>query len=401
LDNDTFLKHDSLCPLPWNGIFVNPDGKIQNCAISTQALGNINQQPLHDIINNTINHSIRDDMLNNVKHKRCNACYSVEENSSAKSDNESNRSWYKKIAINHSNMSIFDNSDNFEPVVLDLRWQNTCNFACVYCGPDLSSKWEALANNKQHNISENVIAQSKKYIFDNLSSVKHVYLADGEPLLMKDNVELLNQLYQINPTVELRINSNISVLDGPVFKQLSKFKNVKWTISVDSSHDIFEYMRWPGKWSQFVSNALIIKDLVGDQINFNMVWCILNSSNILTTIDNLINLGFHENMFIVQCLRAPTPLSVLHLPEQHIENLKVKINHRKTRSNPEWWLYKSLDSMYNFLNNKPPAFHKNHVLKSGREGLAGTIDFLTTTDQLRNTSSRAVFKELYKIYDSN
>ncbi len=399
MNKNTFFNHNSLCPLPWNGIFVNPDGKIKNCAISRQSLGDINQQPLQDIVDNHINREIRSDMLNNIKHKRCNACYLVEENASLKNNNESNRTWYKKIAVKHANMSIFDSVKNFEPVVLDLRWQNTCNYACVYCGPDLSSKWESLINEDQIDINLPSLVQSKKYIFDNLATVKHVYLAGGEPLLMKDNAVLLNQLYQINPDAEVRINSNISVLNGPVFEQLQNFKKVKWTISVDSNHNIFEYMRWPGKWDQFINNALTIKELVGDQINFNMVWCVLNGSNILDTIDELLDQGFHENMFIVQCLTDPAPLSILNLPKQHLEDLKVKINYRKNQANPEWWLYKSLDSMYNFLNNESSLLTNGDLLKSEKENLSSTVDFLTTIDQQRNTSSRNVFKELYKIYD--
>lgn len=401
MNKNTFLKHNSLCPLPWNGIYVNPDGQIKNCAISRQTLGNINKDSIEDAINNDINRTIRNDMLNNVRHSRCNDCYSVEDNSSSKYNNESNRSWYKKIAIKHTNMDIFDNDKNFSPTVLDLRWQNTCNYACVYCGPDLSSKWESLTNNNQSTVNENSINQSKKYIFEQVSSVKHVYLAGGEPLLMKDNAELLSQLYQVNPNVEIRINSNISVLDGPVFKQLTKFKDVRWTISVDSSHSIFEYMRWPGKWDQFVKNALVIKNTVGDNINFNMVWCILNSTNILDTVDELIDLGFHENMFIIQCLSNPTPLSVLNLPHDYQNSVKTKISQKMLQANTNCWLYKSLDSMYNFLTNCTPLFKNNFLTNTGDQGLDSTIKFLKRADQLRNTSSQSVFPELYKIYDSN
>jgi radical SAM protein with 4Fe4S-binding SPASM domain len=397
MNKDTFLKHNSLCPLPWTGIYVNPDGQIKNCAISNQSLGNINKDTIQDVINNDINRNVRNDMLNNVRHERCNSCYSVEDRAALKHNNESNRSWYKKIAIKHVNMSIFDSAENFNPTILDLRWQNTCNYACVYCGPDLSSTWESLSSSNRSVISENSIIQSKKYIFDRLASVRHVYLAGGEPLLIKDNVELLYELHQVNPNVEIRINSNISVVNGPVFKQLAKFKNVKWTISVDSSDTVFEYMRWPGKWNQFVKNALVIRDLAGDQINFNMVWCILNSSEILSTVDHLIDLGFHENMFIVQCLTDPTPLSVLNLPQDYLDVLKIKINQRMLQANPNWWLYKSLNSMYNFLNNSVIPFKKNFNDCS----LSSTLEFLKKVDQIRNTSSQSVFPELYKIYDSN
>lgn len=400
MNKDTFLNHSSICPLPWNGIYVNPDGQIKNCAISKQTLGNINQESIANILNNEINQSIRQDMLDQVQHPRCDSCYSVENNAASNTENESNRSWYKKIAIKHSNLDIFDNSKNFKPVVLDLRWKNTCNYACVYCGPDLSSTWESLLNDKEFAIDETVLDRSKQYIFDRLSSVDHVYLAGGEPLLMKDNVALLDRLFVENPNVEIRINSNISNVNSPVFERLKRFKNVKWTISVESRHGVFEYMRWPGNWDLFVKNALIVKDTVGDQINFNMVWCALNSTEIIDTFDTLIDLGFHENMFVVQCLQKPAQLSVLQLPPDVIQNLKIKIMNRMDKANPEWWLYKSLNSMYNFLHTPAPVVKKNEFLESNSAGVDGIIEYLSAIDQLRKTNSRTVFEDLYKIYDS-
>lgn len=394
-----FFNHPSLCSLPWTGVYVNPNGYIKNCAISREVIGDINQVPLREIVNNSVNQTIRKDMLDGLKHSRCNACYSVEDNSKAKI-NESNRSWYKQVAIKHANMDIFDSTENFEPIVLDLRWRNTCNFACVYCGPDLSSNWAALMEDNSWSISEQNLNKSKEYVFSNLKNVKHVYLAGGEPLLMKDNYELLDLLYQINPNVDIRINSNISNLKGPVFAQLQKFKNVKWTISVESTGPLFEYMRWPGKWDDFVKNSATIKQCVGDQINFNMVWCILNPFGIFDTFDFLSAQGFHENMFVVQCLDNPTPLNVLHLPAEHIQLLKNEIARRLKDADPKLWLYKSLNSMYNFLNKSAPKFKSTFQMSSGNDGIKGTIDFLKQVDKFRNTESRHLFKELYNIHDS-
>ena len=389
-----------MCSLPWTGVFVNPDGQIKNCSISGENIGNINQDSLEQILNNDANQAIRNDMINGIKHARCNACYSVEENSKSKV-NESNRTWYKKIAIKNSNMEIFDSSKSFELSVLDLRWRNTCNFACVYCGPDLSSKWASMLSDDRWVINEENLETSKQYIFDQLKTVKHVYLAGGEPLLMKDNYELLQRLYDVNPDVDIRINSNISNLNNPVFSQLQKFKNVKWTISVESTGKTFEYMRWPGIWDEFVKNSQTIQQCVGNQINFNMVWCILNSFELFNTFDFLIQQGFHENMFIVQCLTDPTPLSILHLPPDHIENLKIEIVKRMKHANPEWWLYKSLNSMYNFLNNPAPEFRKNLQMSSCSPGIKGTIEFLKYVDNLRGgNESQSLFETLYQIHDS-
>lgn len=71
------------------------------------------------------------------------------------------------------------------------------------------------------------------------------------------------------------------------------------------------------------------------------------------------------------------PCTVEHIesPKQHLEDLKVKINYRKNQANPEWWLYKSLDSMYNFLNNESSLLTNGDLLKSEKENLSSTVDF--------------------------
>lgn len=396
----TLLNHSTLCPLPWNGIFVDPRGEVKNCAISQTVLGNINDNALGEVVNNDVNKTIRQDMLDQNRHSRCNACYKVEDNSPFKNDNESNRSWYKKIAIKTTDLSLFDHTENFSPTVVDLRWRNTCNYACVYCGSDLSSTWESMVKFEVP-VNEDKLERSKQYIFDNLQSIKHVYLAGGEPLLMKSNQDLLERLYVIDPTVEIRINSNVSNLNTPVFDLLKKFKNVRWTISVDSTDKIFEYIRWPGDWQLFLQNIQEIKRIWGDQINFNMVWCILNHDNIFETFDCLLDQGFHENMFVVQCLTEPRPLNLLHLPPDEIERLKAETQRRMQQANPSWWLYKSLGSMYNFLQKQAPNDNKNWLLENTSVGITGTFEFLAEVDRLRGISSRTeIFKNLYQTYDS-
>jgi MoaA/NifB/PqqE/SkfB family radical SAM enzyme len=345
-------------------------------------------------------------MINGIRHKRCNACYSVEDNTGPGEENHSNRSWYKKQTLKfYKNYEIFNQPNKFEPTILDLRWRNTCNQACVYCGPDLSSLWENLLSKDSGISNTENLTRSKEYIFNNLENVKHVYLAGGEPLLMKDNEEILTRLLSIDPTIDIRINSNISNIRTPVFELLQKFENVKWTISVDSIGELFEYMRWPGNWNQFVENLLKVQQQVGDQINFNMVWCILNSVEIFDAIDHLLNIGFHENMFIVQNLNFPPQLSVLHLPEKEKSVIKNLISERMTRCNPSWWLYKSLQSMYNFLDQPAPAnnfYFYRTVDRPLEPGIRGTIQFLELTDQTRGTNDgQRLFQKLYNINDSN
>lgn len=392
-----FVFHPALCALPWTGIYVNPDGMIRNCSISRTGLGNIHDKDLPEILNGPINREIRQDMLDGKRHSRCDACYQVEDNAGDRNQNESNRAWYKKLTLRHrQDLEIFDATDRFSPAVLDLRWRNTCNRACIYCGPDLSSLWQDMMD-MQYKIDESVLERSKNYIFENLHTVKHVYLAGGEPLVIKENHALLEHLLAINPSVEIRINSNIGNINTPVYRILEKFSNVHWTVSVDSMEQSFEYMRWPGRWSEFMANLKTIHSIWGDKINFNMVWCILNDSDIIDTVDHLIDQGFHQNMFIVQCLTYPKTLNVNNLPDARRRALADMIQTRRDRSDANYWLYKSLTSMYNFLATPvvmgPDMFFERIPLESG---LPGTLNFLQAIDAMRGTDSRQIFPRLYQ-----
>lgn len=393
-----FQKHNSLCPLPWTGVYVNPDGAIKNCAISRETLGNIHDRPLPEILHNDVNRNIQKDMLEGHQHSRCNACYDVEHTVGGQQENASNRSWYKKITLhNRLDLGIFNSTGYAQPTILDLRWRNTCNQACVYCGPDLSSMWaESLGD--QYRINDEILDQSQQWIFSNLDSVKHVYLAGGEPLVIKENQRLLEKLLKTMPDVEIRVNSNIRHINNPVFELLSRFKDVKWTISVDSKEQCFEYMRWPGNWNNFLHNLSAVKKQVGDQINFNMVWCMLNDVDILDTIDLLLDLGYHENMFVVQCLAGPSPLSILHFPKEHRVDLQKKLKLKWNDCNPEWWLYKSLHLMYNFLDQEivlkaNPSFHGKKPLSLG---IKGTAEFLAEIDRIQNKDSKELFPRIYQ-----
>jgi radical SAM protein with 4Fe4S-binding SPASM domain len=377
-----FILHPTMCSMPWTGLFINPDGRISNCAISKEKLGNLNTKTLEQCLHSELNQQIKQDMINKVAHSRCDACYSVEKFAGNTAINESNRSWYKRYGIKSVDMSIYDDAKQFDLRILDLRWRNTCNQACVYCGPDLSSKWAQELNDYRWTIDDSVVEQNKKYIFDQLDKVNHVYLAGGEPLLMKENHELLTKLMAANPKVEIRVNTNLSNLDTPVFKLLAQFENVKWTISVDAIGSQYNYIRWPGQWTTFSENLKTLYSHTKN-INFNMVWCALNSTGLFDCIDFLNSQGFQENMYVIQCLSNPAKLDVRNLPEDQILQLKNIILARLQTANSSQWFAKCLTTMYNFLESK------------SNSNLNSLKNFLTELDQRRNLDSRLLFPHIY------
>jgi radical SAM protein with 4Fe4S-binding SPASM domain len=381
-----YLTKKSFCTLPWLGVYIQPDGDVRNCAITKKTLGNINSQPLKNILHGENNQIIKQDMLNDVLHDRCGHCHLLEKNQKFSPNSVSNRVWYlKTLKIN--DLEFFDNTSNYRLNMLDLRWKNTCNFACVYCGPDLSSAWASELNLPQH-IQEDALQQSLDYIYSNLHTVDHIYLAGGEPLLIKENIVLLKKIREINPDVEIRINTNLSIINNEIYNLLKQFKNVHWTVSVDGVGKEFEYVRYGGVWDQFINNLQQLRQDF-EKINFNSTWCIITAYGVLDCIEFLQNLGFHENSFIVNPLDNPKVWHVGNLPDSELTLLRNKIQSKLNLSNPAYCLYNSLSLMLNYIST--PV----------EKDLNATFENLKNIDIRRKIDSSKIFKELYKFKEGN
>lgn len=336
--------------LPWHGFTLFPNGDVKNCAVSGLTLGNIHQNLLPEILDNESSMQVRKDMQDNVRHARCTTCYRSEDlqPKSNFSNLISNRAWYMKVMKNHD-LSVYQTRRFVRPQILDLRWRNTCNFACIYCGPDLSSRWASELNDDSHVIDDKVFASNKQFILDNLSDVKHIYLAGGEPLLIKDNEDLLQKLRKVNPDATIRINTNLSKISNRIFEMLvHDFKDVRWTISLDSIADSYEYIRWPGIWSEFVSHLRILRNHT-NKIDFNMTWSLLNAYDIFEAIDWLQDqMGFPDSTLVIQPVFQPSWLFIKNLDSEILSHLEQEIKTRLDKA--QSGIYRSsLQSMLSCL----------------------------------------------------
>jgi len=275
------LLDKNFCVIPWTGFELEPNGNVKNCIISKEKIGNIYQTSIQDIIKG--NSKIRQNMLEGKYPSNCDGCYLQEKHRTKSFESISSRLYYAKEIGTSISKELLDSKDNFELKHVDLRWSNACNQACVYCSADYSSKWASeLGKKVPHN--QQSIDRVKEYVFSNVKNLTNIYLAGGEPLLMKQNQEFLQLLYKENPDVTLRVNTNLSKTDTKIFDQLCQFKNVHWTISVETIEQEYEYIRYHGNWQDFLNNLNIIKKLP-HRISCNMVYFILNYKSIFNCVE--------------------------------------------------------------------------------------------------------------------
>lgn len=380
-----YFRHPTICPLPWIGVYLEPSGNVTNCSVSQTILGNINNDPIEKILLSENNQRIKQQLLNQVKLPSCNTCWAFE---SFNQDNThlggSNRIHFKnKLA--KSAIDLVDDPTVFKLKQIDLRWRNQCNLACVYCDSDLSSSW-AHELGVEIKTNQHAIEHTKQFVFDQIKNIEYVYLCGGEPLLMKENSELVELIKSENPNVYIRVNTNLTNIKSSIYTNLINLPNVHWIISNDTIGEYFEFNRYGAKWNSWLNNlTTLLHDIqiCNQKLTFNMVWCATTAYQIFDAIDFFDELGIHPNAFFVQPLISPLQLNINILKLNNRIELKEILIKRMLTSCPTTWVHKSYKTMLGSLNVTDQD-NKVHLLR----------DYLHELDNRRGTLGIKLFSNL-------
>ena len=153
-------------------------------------------------------------------------------------------------------------------------------------------------------------------------------------------------------------------------------------MSAETIEAEFEYIRFGGRWQDFLDNLNTIRKF-DHKISFNMLWFLLNYDSVFDYVDYLKGLGFHNNSFVIGALLTPDYLNIRHLPENVLNSVK-KILIDRIDKQPGYLLENSYKNMLIHLDQ---PFAKN---------LADSFEQLAIMDARRKLDSREIFKDLYK-----
>jgi MoaA/NifB/PqqE/SkfB family radical SAM enzyme len=233
--------------------------------------------------NNANIDQVRQRMLNGQRPSECTHCWKLED-AGIKSDrlikNET-LDFYSGIDL----VTLYNDAKNNKNKITHIKidTSNTCNATCVTCNSGASSSWGELQR-KFLNITPQrqlITCEQADKLLD-YKSLKSISFRGGEPLLSDTNFYILEKLLEHNNAdcfVSFVTNGSIKIL--PKHRDLvSKFKNMNFSFSIDGTGPVFEYMRYPLKWSQLLEN-----------IDFCREKNILISSNY--TVSN-INILYHK-----------------------------------------------------------------------------------------------------------
>jgi len=171
----------------------------------------------------------------------------------------------------HRQAHILANANNetrqTKLTTLTYNCENTCNLACITCGPRYSSKWKP--DYQRMNIefvSFEKQSTHKNTVYKDLdfSCLKFLHFQGGEPLLTDDHLLILSKIKEQNnlENVVVSYNTNGNFLPSPETLELwRQAKLVKLYFSIDAVGEQYNIVRNPGEWHKVEQVLLYYRDL--------------------------------------------------------------------------------------------------------------------------------------------
>jgi MoaA/NifB/PqqE/SkfB family radical SAM enzyme len=299
------------CAAPWRGLHINPRGDVKTCcAGDPNMLGNLNEHGIEGILHGPVMQEIRQSIRQGQPHAYCYNCVQAERYG------RSERDWHNNVSPEFDPDQATDVEHN--PVLIDIRWNTTCNLSCNYCGDKCSSKWAALKHIPFKSGARPYYEQVCDYLELHKDKIREVALVGGEPLLLPENERLLDVIPD-DCIVTLITNLSVDLDSNKVFAKLAQRRRVGWSMSFDNIDTRFEYVRHGGSWPLLVKNVSRVKKLFaqGQWAGVHAVYNIYNATRLTELFDWAKKLGIDTHW---QSLYQPECLDPLK-HNQHIRDL--------------------------------------------------------------------------------
>ena len=255
-------QNKSFCIFPFIELLTQ-NGNTTVCCRSSEKVTDI--ESLDDFNKNAEYTKIRQSLIAGKKVSNCEFCYKQEANGMLSARQQETVEWANFLNL----QSIDDLTDLNGPYYYEIRPSNTCNLQCRICDPGSSHLIEKEYNQLGLHNSSKTYTHHGFDIVD-LSKVKKLYIAGGEPTAMPEFYQFLKKCIDGNHTdFEILVNTNAQKISNKLLDLGKHFENLNYIVSIDGYKKANEYSRWPSDWAKTINN---VKNLIsnGHQITFNI-----------------------------------------------------------------------------------------------------------------------------------
>jgi radical SAM protein with 4Fe4S-binding SPASM domain len=418
---EEFLLKDSktFCIYPWIHLHAYPTGEVYPCChaeMKPGIVGNCREKSLEDIWIDNPMQKLRSDMLSETPNSACRRCYEQEESgffSGRRSANKHHGHHIKKLDDNP-----------FEMTYWDIRFSNLCNLSCRSCGHIFSSSWhkdqkklvlksywdkvkgeswptqspetieelhqlpEGVKHELMHDFGGEIVRHLNhvntlpvlnyagrtetdmwEQLIPHLDYVEQIYFAGGEPLMMEEHYNILDELERRGRfDVQLIYNTNfthVRLKDRWVFDYWKKFKSVAVGASLDAMGPRAEYIRKGTDWDTVERNRqLMIETCPNVDFYISPTLSIMNAWHMPDFHRNWVERGLLKAQDLnVNILQDPAHYRIDIAPADYKERLRDKLQEHVEWVRPQDKLQRAtvgLESAINFMM----ATDNSHLIKT-------------------------------------
>ena len=347
---------DTMCYKTWNDIIISLPKKTVSWCCKTNLTAQQTKETTFDLdilstqgIDFLFNHPIlqkrKNDLATGVRCPDCHVCWESEDRSG-----QSHRTLYTKTY--ESKESFTGEFDYDTPATfIELELTNKCNLACVYCGPQLSSRWQKELK-QRHPDTEDEIFHKVMELFTEYCNTKltnepyiNISLLGGEPFFTDHMYIFLEYLskFHVNPEQEV----TVTITTGMAFpeKKFTKFieliertPNIIYIMqlsgeAIDERAELIrwgmDFKTWNNNLDMFLTESARLKNLV---IGFG---CAHNALSLPYFKDFLVyinkKLAKHEYKslvwFLINYIEEPQHLSISMLNSHHADAVTEQIEY--------------------------------------------------------------------------
>lgn len=219
----------------------------------------------------------RREMLSGKRPKECGHCWHMEdvgELSERVYRSASHWAWPSLPEV------VKEDPSHTLPTYVEVAFDHSCQFKCMYCGPDRSTKWEAeirefgpyLISQPFNRLEETDLLgeEGRRHFTETFwrwwpelaENLRHLRVTGGEPFLSPETFRLIDELIaHPRPKLEFSINTNLGFLPAQLEKFLSKVhalqnavREVHIFTSIDTVGPQAEYIRFGLQCDRFRNN---------------------------------------------------------------------------------------------------------------------------------------------------
>jgi len=408
----------TFCVLPWLHMATRTWGAVTPCCVGEPLKENLNSSTFSKAWNSDSMKELRRRMVKGLESKICKRCYEEEKSGVASHRVRSNTYWKDYYSFNGF-VDKTDKEGHFkgQVIYLDMRYGNKCNLECTMCSPQETVRWGPLSQKIQENTNNFFIKryfknhqnfmktapsklwyekeEIKKDIYKQIPHLKRVTIAGGEPLLIKEHYEFLEECLRQKQAhhISLHYHTNGTVLGTELFDRWKHFESVIVFISLDDLDERNHYIRYPSSWDKIEKNLELI-DKESPKNVHPMILCTIQIKNIFY-FDEFLNYlmdkkfkkvhAYYEDLVHTELVHHPVFLNCQVLPQAIKNRVSKKFDAIYNKFPAKTGRLKSI---INFMNQED----KSHLLPAFK-------DFISSLDQSRGTDFCKSFPELSNLLD--